>query len=543
MAFHSSRSTAVRPSASQPDPTDPLARARYEEADPHGIGALPENPTSASADDQDSADFPAASASSKADSEASASLDGSRADMAPSCSPDSITDSAIDIPPIPGEEPDTNDTVALGSPTSSTSVSAFQHSSAPPDGTTDALSVTSEALSTRVAEGGRAREDSDPTVAILLPASADTAHAESARATHGNAVDRDARDEWGAGTTPHSHDAASDGGAGALAAELHENDPDRETSSLDRIADALSDPSTWVEASVLDFGAPFGGASSLLKTESPEPVAPRGFEDSTDGKRRPSENPEPTVIALPDLSAGASAEIDDGYLRQLANAPAVSSDRDDSDDSEFDDVTAHDAAPRPDAAAAPAVDRVSRADRKAEAAPLPEETVPPVPASDVERADGGSRTASAALGRTKAPAAPAEGSLDEGLFHSIVDEPSVSSDDLGPSSPASGSGAGDEHSEEIDDSLAIPVPETAFDGDSPDKSVARSNVSDTENAAELHDIPFETVPPGPSRALAFAADPDTEAALRDGLLGYEGFSPATAIRKYGKAGSARPLAR
>ena len=76
-----------------------------------------------------------------------------------------------------------------------------------------------------------------------------------------------------------------------------------------------------------------------------------------------------------------------------------------------------------------------------------------------------------------APAAPAEGSLDEGLLRSIVDEPSVSSDDLGPSSPASENGASDEHPEEIDDSLAIPVAETAFDGGPPDKSVAGSDVS------------------------------------------------------------------
>ena len=554
MAFHSSRSTAARPLALKPDSMDLSARARHEDADPHGNGVLPENPTPASAHDQDSADVSAASASLKVDSEASASLDGSRAGMAPSCPLAPITESAIDIPPMPGGEPDTHDRAALDSPTSSTGASKSQFSSLLPDGTADAPSVTSEALSTQGAKGGGSREDSDPTDTILLPASADATnageqadsdgalppgmagissdlsgqpatHAASVRATHGDALDRDALDEWGAGTAPHSHDADSGGGTGAFAAELHENDPDRETSSLDRIADALSDPSAWVEASVPDFGAPFGDASSVLGAESPEPAAPRGFEGSADGKRRPYEDPEPTVIALPDLSGGAAADIDDGYLRQLANAPAVSSDRDDSDDSKFDDITAHDAAPRPDAAAAPAVDGAPRADRNAKTAPLPEETVPLLPASDVERADGGSGTASAALDRAKAPAVPAEGPLDEGLLRSIVDEPSVSSDDLGPSSPASDSGAGDEHPVEIDDSLEIPVAETAFDGGPPDKSVARSDVPDTENAAELHDIPFETVPPGPSRALAFAADPDTEAALRDGLLGYEGFSP------------------
>ena len=328
--------------------------------------------------------------------------------MAPSYPPAPITESAIDTPPMPGGEPDTHDAVALGSPTSLFGAGAFQLSSAPPDGTSDAPSVTSEALSTRGAIGGRSREDSDLTDTILLPASADTTHAgdqadsdgalppgmagtssdlsgqsvthaEAARATHGDAVDRDARDEWGTGIAPHSHDADSGGGTGALVAELHENDPDRETSSLDRIADALSDPSTWVEASVPDFGAPRDGASSAPGAESPEPAAPRGFEDSADGKRPPCEDPEPTVIALPDLSGGAAADIDDGYLQQLANAPAVSSDQDNSDDPEFDNVTAHDAPPRPDAAAAPAAHGAPRADRNAETAPLPEETVPPDP--------------------------------------------------------------------------------------------------------------------------------------------------------------------
>ena len=124
-----------------------------------------------------------------------------------------------------------------------------------------------------------------------------------------------------------------------------------------------------------------------------------------------------------------------------------------------------------------------------------------------------------------APTTAADGSLDDGLLQSIVDEPSISSDDVGRPTSASDSGAGDEHPEEIDDTIAIPVVETAFDGVPPDKGVARSDAPDAENAAELHDIPFETVPPGPSRALAFAADPDTEAALRDGLMGYEGSSP------------------
>ena len=348
--------------------------------------------------------------------------------------------------------------------------------------------------------------------------------AESARATPGDALDRDAQNDWGAGTAPQSRDADSGGGTGASAAELHENDPDREIASLDRIVDALSDPSTWVEASVPDFGASPGGASSVHKAESLEPAAPPDFEDTADAGQPPGEESEPTVIALPDLSGDAVTDIDDEYLRQLANAPAVSSDRDESDDSEFDDLPTHDAPSRPDEVAAPEKDGAQRAARRAETAPLPAETVAPVLGSDDEPLGGG-RPTSPPLDRADASTTVADGSLDDGLLQSIVDEPSISSDDVGRPASASDSRPGDEHPEELDDTPAIPVVETAFDGVPPDEGVARPDAPDAENAAELHDIPFETVPPGPSRALAFAADPDTEAALRDGLMGYEGSSP------------------
>ena len=143
----------------------------------------------------------------------------------------------------------------------------------------------------------------------------------------------------------------------------------------------------------------------------------------------------------------------------------------------------------------------------------------------MERLEGGGRTTSAAFVRAEAPSVPTEGSLDDGLIRNIADAPSVSSDGVDARTPASGDGAGDGHPEEIDDTPAIPLVETAFDSAPPDRGVARPETSDGRDDAEVHDIPFETVPPGPSRALAFAADPDTEAALRDGLLGYEGSSP------------------
>ena len=152
MALHSSRSTAARLSAFQPDSTAPTARALHMEGDSYSHGALPEDPTPASSDDQISGDFSATSASLKADSEASASFDGSHAGMAPSCSLAPITDSAIEIPPMPGREPDTADTVVPGSLTVSTGASESQFSSLPPGGIADALSVTSEVLSTRGAE-------------------------------------------------------------------------------------------------------------------------------------------------------------------------------------------------------------------------------------------------------------------------------------------------------------------------------------------------------------------------------------------------------
>ena len=408
MALHSSPSTTARRSASRPRLAATPVRARHKEADSPSNEVLPEGPTPASADVRKLVDLSDKSSSLKADSEVPASLDGSRAGMAPSGPSAPIAESAIDI--------------------------------------------------------------------IALPTSNDATHA-------GDRADWD----------------DSGGGTGAPAAELHGNDPDRETSSLDRIVDALSDPSTWVEASAPDFGASLGGASSVHEAESPEAAAPRGFEGSADAGQPPHEDSEPTVIALPDLSGDAVTGIDDGYLRQLANAPAVSSDRDESHNSEFDDLSAHDAPPRAEEA--------------------------PVPASDAEPLDGGSSTTSPALDSADVPTTVADGSLDVGLLRSIVDEPSISSDDVGRPTSASDSGAGDEHPEEIDDIHAIPVVETVFDGVPPDKGIARSDAPDAENTNELHDIPFETVPPGPSRALAFAADPDTEAALRDGLMGYEGSSP------------------
>ena len=160
-----------------------------------------------------------------------------------------------------------------------------------------------------------------------------------------------------------------------------------------------------------------------------------------------------------------------------------------------------------------------------ETTPSPGEPSAAVPASDEERLDGGGRTTSTAFARAEAPSAPAEGSLDDRLIRSIVDAPSVSSDGVAAPTPESGDEAGGGDPEGINDTPAIPVVETAFDSAAPDRGVARSEAPDGQDGAEFHDIPFETVPPGPSRALAFAADPDTEAALRDGLLGYEGSSP------------------
>ena len=529
MAFHSSPSTAARPPASRLDARAPSVRARHKEGDSYRNEALPEDPTPASAGDKDSADFLAASVNLKAASEGSASLDGSRAGMALSCSLAPITDSAIDIPPMPGREPDTHHTIAIGSPNASTGASETQFRSLPPDGIADALSVTSEVLSTRGAKSGSSREHSDPTDTILLPASADATRAESPRATHGDSLERDARDERGAGTAPHSHDTDSGSGTGPSAVLPLESDPDFEASSLDRIVDALADPSTWVEASTPDFGASLGGASSVHETKSPGLTASNGLEGSPDSELRPREDPEPTVIALPDLSGETAGDINDGFLRQVADAPAVSSDRpdgrDDSDASEYDGVFPRDAGAGLDEIGAPSRNSALWTGGAGETAPSPGEITAPVSAFGKERLDSGDQTTSKAFMRAEVPSAPADGSLDDGLIRNIADAPSVSSDGDDAQTPASGDGESGGHPEEFDDTPAIPVVETAFDSAPPDRGVAHPEAADGLDDAELHDIPFETVPPGPSRALAFAADSDTEAALRDGLLGYVGSSP------------------
>lgn len=529
MAFHSSRSTATRPKASQPEATARPAQAGHEAGDPHSNGAQFEDPLPVPADRPDSTVFSAASVSLKADSEAPASLGSSPAGTAPTDPLAPATVSATHIPPVPGAEREARGTVAADSPIPSAAANPFQLRSAPEDMIADAPSVSSDGLSIRGPEGGIPLEDAGPTDVIELPTPADAAHAhdrveaEDPLATGGAGTSSDRSGQSGTLERPAlaSRDSDSRGGKIALAASSHENDPDFKGSSLDRIVDALSDPSAWVEATVPDFGSPLGSASSDRKAESTEPDAPRAFEDSADVGQPHRENAEPTVIALPDLSGGEAAEIDDGYLRQLADTPAVSSDR---HDSEFDDLPAQDAPTQPVQAAAPTVDGAPRAGRRAETAPLPGETVPSVPASDRERVVDGSGTAFAALDRGEAPAAPTEGSLDDGLIRSIVDEPSVLSD-VDPTTPASARGPGDEAPEETDGTPAIPEVETVFDAGKPNRSVGRSDVPDGQESSELHDIRLETVPPGPSRALAFAADPDTEAVLRDGLLGYEGFSP------------------
>ena len=516
MAFRSSPSTAARPSAPPRDAKGVPTGAPGTVYDLLPQAALPADPLPASA----------------------------------VVLPDHDAGSSIDIPPMPGRERNMRGTAAVGSPTASTGGSAVHVGSAVPIGFADVPSVTSEALPASGATGGKSRDDAHPADVIALPASDDAAHGggrsrsddalpaetagtsselpgrsatlvEAAREGYDNASDRIDRNGWGAGAAPESHDVDSGGGTGSSAASSDENDPDADASSLDLIVDSLSDPSTWVEGPATDFGALPGGASSVQRTVSPGAADSYSAEGSADTRRQPVEDAELTVIALPDLSGDAMTDIDDGYLRQLADAPAVSSDR---DDPEFDDLPAQDAASHPDGASAPVTDRARRADRTAETVPSTGETAAPLPASDDERVDGGGTTSAAPDG-IKVPTNSADSSLDDGLLQSIVNEPSVSSNEAGTAAPASGSGAGDEQPEEIDDTLAIPVVETAFDGGPHDKSVAHSEVPDAENAAELHDIPFETVPPGPSRALAFAADPDTEAALRDGLLGYEGSSP------------------
>ena len=494
----------------------------------------------------------------KADAEGAVSRGEWRADFV-ACGPSApAAASEIDIPPMPNDGQDVSGTAVVDGAAESSDASASRLKAALLDGIADAPSVTSDKVSERGPTSDGQIGDANPADVSVLPAptkalevgdgdnsdgalsggtrgvSSDVA-GPSATLTEEEVPERDhAPDRHGPmgrdnGPVADHEDADSGGGTGSSAASPLKTDPDAEASSLDRIFDALSDPSSWVEASTPDVDASLRGTSSVHETESAGPVASNGLEGSPVSVLRASEDAEPTIIALPDLSGEGAGDIDDGFLRHVADVPAVSSDRpaggDGADASKLDDVFLRDAGSGSDEIGASDGDRARWTGSTGKTTSSLGETAAPVPASDGERLDGDGRTTPTAFVRAEAPSATAEDSLDDRLILSIVDAPSVRSDGVNGPTPVSSDETDGEHPEEIDDTPAIPVVETAFDSAPPDRGLARPEAPDGRDGAEFHDIPFETVPPGPSRALAFAADPDTEAALRDGLLDYEGSSP------------------
>ena len=286
--------------------------------------------------------------------------------------------------------------------------------------------------------------------------------------------------------------------------------------------------------------------------------------------QEPSRDTEgPNVIALPNRSGESDADsqphLDDALLQDIVDAPGVSSD--------------HSSAPGDTAWLAErgalvrkAVDLLSESRKAATAVPPEEAAVPDDgpsegsggdsnevsaddPAAPVSTHDepgdtppgDSTETASATVdeaGRLagaedsfeqdEAPAAA--GDFDEALFRSIADAPAVTSNQFDLPAPAAAPPSDDDQLTSTDDARPAPLDderpasaaEPAFDetvlGDIEDVAAA-SETPDVPAEAVYGDLPLGAVPPGPAAALAFATDPDTELALRDGLFGYESGAP------------------
>lgn len=135
------------------------------------------------------------------------------------------------------------------------------------------------------------------------------------------------------------------------------------------------------------------------------------------------------------------------------------------------------------------------------------------------------------------PSGPSEADAPD---HEVEDE-SDSEPDRRPSDPA---GAAETEAATggivFDDTLAleladaVPIssdegeaPQSVFDVSLPDTGTAAFEPAGEETDATYAEISLEAAPPGPAAALAFATDPDTEVALRDGLFGFGSASAET----------------
>ena len=274
----------------------------------------------------------------------------------------------------------------------------------------------------------------------------------------------------------------------------------------------------------------------------------------------------PDVIVLPDRSGETEADsqphFDDALLQDIADAPSVSSDQGSAPGDtawlaergalvrKAVDLLSESSMPASavptDEAVTPAPDdgpaegpAQESADDAATSSPAPGEPGDMVPEDIAGAASAASNEAGQPAGMSgssdldEAPAAAASADFDEALLQDITDAPAVTSDEFDLSAPAEAPPADDTQPAPIDDAPLdliddvppAPATETAFDGtilnDVEDVDTT-SEVSDVPAEAVFDDLPLGALPPGPAAALAFATDPDTELALRDGLFGYEG---------------------
>ena len=264
----------------------------------------------------------------------------------------------------------------------------------------------------------------------------------------------------------------------------------------------------------------------------------------------------PAVITLPDLSGESDADsqlhFDDALLQDIGDAPSISSDHsvETGDTAWLEErgallrkavdllsetgvgtaavptnevaASAHDDEPSEES------DEVSGDDAAAPVSPpgdaRPREVAETVSTSPHEAGEPAGVSDSTVQDQVSAAAAD----FDDTLLEHIAEAPAVTSDQFVLPTPAVAPHADDSLPTPIDDAPPAPADEPAigeaFPGDTEDVA-ATSETPDVPAEAVFDDLPLGAVPPGPAAALAFATDPDTELALRDGLFGYESAVP------------------
>ena len=265
----------------------------------------------------------------------------------------------------------------------------------------------------------------------------------------------------------------------------------------------------------------------------------------------------PHVIALPDRTAETKAaprlHFDDALLQDIADGPSVSSDHGgvpgdtawleergallrQAVDLLSESSTGVATVPSDEAATSVKDDEPSEGSKEESG----DDAAAPDSAPDDTRAEDIAEATSALAGesvgawdsseRDETPAVLAD--FDEALFQDIVAAPVVTSDQFVLPTPAAASSEDDAEPPHIEDARPAPIDddpiaapsEPAFDETALggiEGVAATSEATDVPAEAVYDDLPLGAVPPGLAAALAFATDPDTELALRDGLFGYE----------------------